>query len=200
MEDGTERFLQEVEVDLVEVHTFMRQKIVVQERGRERERRGTEWSEENEEEGVIDRVSMMVTSLLMFHILQGNTRRLIANGQEFKGFVDIFKGEYKPSLLCIQETLLQPCLDFVVPGYEAIRQDRKEKIGGGCATFVRSDVVHQRVNIQTSLECVVVKVWEKHRRINIVNFYYPCMPCGNGGGYGTNRVTGHLGSTQPSLG
>lgn len=50
----------------------------------------------------------------MFYILQWNARSLIANGQEFKSFLDVFKD--KPELLCVQETWLKPCLDFVVPG------------------------------------------------------------------------------------
>ena len=115
-------------------------------------------------------------NLLMFYLLQWNARSLIANGQEFKRYVDIFKGEYKPAVLCIQETWLKPCLDFVVPGYECIRQDRSGKAGGGCATFIRSDVKYQRVQINSSLECVVVKVWENNKWVNIVNFYNPCLP------------------------
>ena len=110
---------------------------------------------------------------MMFHILQWNARSLIANGQELKRFVDEFKD--KPELLCIQETWLKPCLDFVIPGYESIRKDRHEKSGGGCATFVRSDVQYQQVEIKTALECVVVRVWEKCRWVNIVNFYNPCL-------------------------
>ena len=119
---------------------------------------------------------MRILNLLMFYLMQWNARSLIANGQEFKRFVDVFNGEYKPALLCIQETWLKPCLDFVVPGYESIRQDRSGKAGGGCATFVRSDVKYQRVQIKSSLECVVVKVWENNKWVNIVNFYNPCLP------------------------
>ena len=119
---------------------------------------------------------MRILNLLMFYLMQWNARSLIANGQEFKKFVDVFNGEYEPALLCIQETWLKPCLDFVVPGYESIRQDRSGKAGGGCATFVRFDVKYQRVQIKSSLECVVVKVWENNKWVNIVNFYNPCLP------------------------
>lgn len=120
------------------------------------------------------RMGMMMINLLMFYILQWNARSLIPNGQEFKRFVDVFKD--KPEILCVQETWLKPCLDFVVPGYESVRQDRHEKSGEGCATFVRSDVQYQQVEMKSSLECVVVRVWEKARWVSIVNFYNPCLP------------------------
>lgn len=45
---------------------------------------------------------MLVINVLMFYILQWKVRSLIANGQEFKRFVDAFKE--KPELICIQET------------------------------------------------------------------------------------------------
>ena len=63
------------------------------------------------------RMGIKMISLLMFYILQWNARSLIANGQEFKRFVDVFKD--KPEMLCVQKTWLKPCLDFVVPGYES---------------------------------------------------------------------------------
>lgn len=94
---------------------------------------------------------MMMISLLMLYILQWNARSLIANGQEFKRFVDVFKD--KPELLCVQETWLKTCFDFMVRRYERIRQDRHEKSGGGCATFVRSDVQYQQVEVFPRVCC-----------------------------------------------
>lgn len=49
-------------------------------------------------------------------ILQWNARSLIANGQEFEGFI----GDYSrtPYILCIQETWLKPMLDFVIRRYD----------------------------------------------------------------------------------
>ena len=38
--------------------------------------------------------------------------------------------------ICVQETWLKPCLDFVIPGYECLRADRENRVGGGCATFL----------------------------------------------------------------
>lgn len=65
-------------------------------------------------------------------ILQWNGRLLIANGQEFKGFI---KGlRYKPEMICIQETWLKPALDFVIKGYDIMRWS-----GGGCLLFVNQE-------------------------------------------------------------
>lgn len=63
----------------------------------------------------------------MFDILHWNARSLIANGQELKRFVNAFKE--KPELICIQETWLKPCLDFVIPGYVCLRMDRSDRRG-----------------------------------------------------------------------
>ena len=84
-------------------------------------------------------------------------------------------GEDKPDLICAQETWLRPCLDFVVPGYDCLRKDRKEGTGGGCAIFVRAGVQYQQVVLTTTLECMAVRVWGEQGRMNIVNFYNPCL-------------------------
>lgn len=55
-------------------------------------------------------------------LLQWNARSLIANGQEFKGFI---KGlVQKPDVICVQEKWLKPTLDFVIYGYTSVRRDR----------------------------------------------------------------------------
>ena len=69
------------------------------------------------------------SNVLRFNILQWNARSLTANRQELKKFVAEFKD--KPDIICVQETWLKPCLDFVVPGYESLREDRQSRSGGG---------------------------------------------------------------------
>ena len=78
---------------------------------------------------------MIVDLIMVFPLLQWNARSLIANGQEFKRFIE--EAEDRPDIVCIQETWLRPHLDFIIPGYESVRSDRIESQGGGCATFVR---------------------------------------------------------------
>lgn len=76
--------------------------------------------------------------------------------------------------MCIQETWLKPCLDFVIPGYFCLRKD-KNSPGGGCATFISQDVQYRRVNMTVELECVVVEVWTTTGRLTVVNLYNPCL-------------------------
>lgn len=52
---------------------------------------------------------------------QWNTRSLIANGQEFKKYIDHLKE--RSNVICIQERWLKPQLDFITKGYTAVRRD-----------------------------------------------------------------------------
>lgn len=63
---------------------------------------------------------------MVISVLQWNARSLISNGQKFKKVID-FKDdkEFKPHVICIQETWLKSHLDFVIQGYISIRRDRQ---------------------------------------------------------------------------
>lgn len=112
-------------------------------------------------------------SSYVFQVLQWNARSLIANGQEFKKYLDDF--DRKPDLICVQESWLKPCLDFVVPGYESEQLDRaQDKAGGGCVIFIQEGVQYQTVSLKSQLECMVVRVWSTQGKINVINFYNPC--------------------------
>lgn len=116
---------------------------------------------------------LMIVSIWMFYILQWNARTLLANGQELKRFVDEFKD--KPEIISIQETWLKPCLDFVIPGYECLREDRQDRAGGGCAMFIKSGIQYRRVEVVSAIECVIAEVWCSKGRISLVNTYNPCQ-------------------------
>lgn len=58
--------------------------------------------------------------LMVLILLQSNARSLIANGQEFKKYVDNL-GE-KPNVMHLQEPWLKPLMDFIIKGYEAVRE------------------------------------------------------------------------------
>ncbi len=47
----------------------------------------------------------------------------------------------KPHVICIQETWLKPQWDFVIYGYKEIRNDRKDRSGGGVAIFCRMELI-----------------------------------------------------------
>ena len=60
-------------------------------------------------------------ALIMVLLLQWNARSLLANGQEFKMYVDDLSS--KPEVICVQETWLRPNLDFRIVGYASVRCD-----------------------------------------------------------------------------
>ena len=110
----------------------------------------------------------------MWYILQWNARSLIANGQELKRFLNEVKDALE--LICIQETWLKPCLDFVIPGYECLRLDRSDRSGGGWATFVKNGLQYRKVDVCSCGECLAVEVWSRHGSITVLNYYNPCKP------------------------
>lgn len=105
-------------------------------------------------------------------ILQWNARSIIANGQEFKKFINDLPT--LPDIICVQETWLKPQLNFVRPGYKTIVEDRIVTSAGGCATFVKNGVAYREIIIDTQIECVIIEVWMDIGKVKIVNFYNPC--------------------------
>lgn len=93
---------------------------------------------------------------MVLSILQWNARSLIANGQEFKRYIhDLQK---TPDVICIQETWLKPHLDFILKGYNNIRCDREKGRGGGCITFIKSNIPYRHINSKDH-ECVVTEIF-----------------------------------------
>ena len=110
--------------------------------------------------------------LLMVLVLQWNARSVLANGQEFKKYVDELPT--KPDVICVQETWLIPRLDFRIVGYVSVRCDRGEGIGGGCATFIKENVSYRELGIGNELEYISVEIWTSEGELVIINYYNPC--------------------------
>lgn len=119
------------------------------------------------------KIPRLVNRSMVFLILQWTARSLIANGQEFKTY--IYQLKEKPDVICIQETWLKTNLDFIIGGYSAIRQDRNDGQGGGCAIFIREVMSFSRLTFKSShdLEIVGVEVWINKRKMSVLNFYNP---------------------------
>lgn len=109
---------------------------------------------------------------MMLIVLQWNARSLIANGQEFKKYIDNLKE--KPNIICIQETWLKPLLNFTIKGYVSVRKDRESGQGGGVATFIQNGMCYRVNHISTDHESIVVKVWTDKGKVDIINYYNPC--------------------------
>lgn len=113
----------------------------------------------------------LLVLILIMLILQWNARSLIANGQDFKQFL-VSRGE-KPDIVCIQESWLNPKLDFVLHGYVVVRRDRIQGVGGGCVTFIKQGIPYRILGVGREQEYVVVKIWAR-KEVTVVNYYNPC--------------------------
>lgn len=105
-------------------------------------------------------------------ILQWNARSLIANGQEFKNYVD--NQCVKPNVICIQETWMIPKLEFSIKGYSSVRRDRENGKGGGVITFIQKGIQYREIKRGKELEYIDVEIWSKEGNIEIIHFYNPC--------------------------
>lgn len=93
-------------------------------------------------------------------VLQWNARSLIANGQEFKGFIQELSEV--PDVICVQESWLKSHLDFVIKGFTSIRRDRVgSSDGGGCVTFVKNGLQFRELKKSVELEVLCIEVWTK---------------------------------------
>ncbi|XDV19101.1 hypothetical protein PO909_024666 [Leuciscus waleckii] len=107
----------------------------------------------------------------MLVILQWYARSLVANGLEFKGYLN--QMEEKLNVICVRESWLKPKLDFVIKGYVSVRRDREEGTGDGCVTFINSGIQYRMVGKGSEIY-VVVEVWKEDKSVVIIHFYNPC--------------------------
>jgi len=114
---------------------------------------------------------------MSFLLLHWNARSLIANGQEFKKHIS--EMDKAPDIICIQETWLNYSLDFKINGYVVERKDRVTGRGGGCATFIKDDIIYKRINTSNNVECVSIGIMGRYEEIRISNFYNPCKEINN---------------------
>lgn len=108
----------------------------------------------------------------MVLLLQWNARSLVVNGQEIKHFIDLMPSA--PDVICVQETWLKPILEYRILNYIAVRCDRDEGVGGGCATFIKEDIPFRVVNKGKEEEYIAVEIWTKGGKFIIINYYNPC--------------------------
>lgn len=108
----------------------------------------------------------------MLRILQWNARSLLANGQEFKRYID--QSDSKPDIICIQESWLKVGVEFKLHQYIEVRCDRSGGVGGGCVTFIKNNINFRIVEIGKEEEFVIVEVFTNQGKIVIVNYYNPC--------------------------
>ena len=93
-------------------------------------------------------------------------RSLIANGQEFQKIVS--SSEEKPNVLSEQETGLRSQWDFVIQGYTAMRNNRKNGKGGGVATLVQEGMRFSVIKLGKEHKSTVIKLWTGNNKSKLL--------------------------------
>ncbi len=104
---------------------------------------------------------------LMILLMHWNARSLLANGQEFK----IYRRAIANPMLFV---FRRHHLDFRLGGYECVRCDRREGVGGGGVTFIREDITFREIGIGNEHEYIVIEVLTKEGELIIINYYNLC--------------------------
>ena len=103
-------------------------------------------------------------------ILQWNIRSLTKNyGPGLKPLIDTLD----PSVICLQETKLSS-KEYSLSGYTPYHHINKENLvaAGGTSIFVKKDVLHRHLKLNTTLQAVAVRV-TTYRPITICSLYLP---------------------------
>ena len=101
--------------------------------------------------------------------MQWNARGLMGNGAELRN--QIAQMEDQPDVICIQETFLKTSKEFTLDGYNEVRKDRKDRPKGGLITFIKEGISFQEHKAPNDIECQVIQVNSKRRKIVIINVY-----------------------------
>ena len=81
-----------------------------------------------------------------------------------------------PSVLCLQETHLQPHSTPTLPNFHpALRQDRPCGRGGGVAIFLHSSLPHIPLPLHSPLEVVATQTFLSGQPLTICSIYKPLL-------------------------
>ena len=107
----------------------------------------------------------------MTHFLQWNTRGLLTKWPEFKG--EILRTT--PILAAIQETHFRDSdQGFRIPGYSWHTHNVNEQNRrGGAAILIDNSVPHSRVTLNSTLNCVAVRLKIGHTQVSAMSLYIP---------------------------
>ena len=83
---------------------------------------------------------------------------------------------YKPEMVCLQETMLDPQRAPKIEGYKWVIKQRQNKLGGGIAIMINNNIQHitkVKQDTEENEEVQWVKIKTKHNTITVGNFYGP---------------------------
>ena len=106
-------------------------------------------------------------------IVNWNCRSIFSNQGEFQNFLD----NSKPHLVGLTETWLKPNKSIKFKGYDVIRRDRVNGLGGGVAVLISRELTYEVVNLHIfrdgNMDCVGVKVQTTGSPISFLFCYSP---------------------------
>ena len=106
-------------------------------------------------------------------IINWNCRSIFSNLGEFQEFLD----SSKPHLVGLTETWLKPNKSINFKGYDTIRCDRVNGLGGGVAVLISRELTYEVVNLRVfrdgNMDCVGVKVQTMGSPISFLFCYSP---------------------------
>ena len=103
-------------------------------------------------------------------LLQWNCRGLKANYNE----ILLLLSSISPSVLCLQETFLKQTDDVSLNNYSLFNyiSNSGDKATGGASVVVKCNVPHSKIDLNTPLQAVAVRV-TLHKTISICSLYIP---------------------------
>ena len=106
----------------------------------------------------------------MSHIIQWNCRGLKTNLIELSLLVQAFL----PVALCLQETHLKKNDKINLNNYSLYSTyvSEDERAAGGSSIFVKNNIIHSKINLQTNLQAVAVRI-SLDKTITLCSVYIP---------------------------
>jgi Reverse transcriptase (RNA-dependent DNA polymerase)/Endonuclease-reverse transcriptase len=91
------------------------------------------------------------------------------------GEVELLLDELSIDLLLVCETFLKPENKIRIPGFICYREDRRDKGGGGVAIFIKSSIIHNKIQIPPlhNMEAVGIELKSQHKTYTIISCYNP---------------------------
>ena len=105
-------------------------------------------------------------------ILQWNCRGLKPNLLE----LNVLMQTHNPMIICLQETYLEPNFIPSVSNYiyyNSYAKTSGTKVHGGVSILIHNSIPQSMVNIQTSLQAVVIRATYSNHTISICSLYLP---------------------------
>jgi len=101
--------------------------------------------------------------------LQWNLRGIQSRKEDLETILQ----QHNPRILALQETFLKSGQTIKVKNFNIEMKNRSNRSGGGVMMCIHKSLSYKRININSTLEIVGVKVFTKHEQYNVFSMYIP---------------------------